>query len=317
MSKKAKLLNDYERMVPEFHNHSLTYAEHITRYQSALPLVKGKVVLDIACGSGYGTQLLSLHAKKVYGVDVDGTSVQYATQNYGAPNIEYRVGNGESIPLDDNSVDVVTTFETIEHIPDYKKFIREIKRVLKPNGIALVSTPNDLEFAEGNHFHLHEFVYKELINLIKKDFKHVDPYFQGTWKYVAVGPKEIFETEGIVKIPTFNLSPKKDEEYLYFYLVCSNRDIKEKIEPIAALGEHYSDRYYLSAHAQAEKTINNITEENEGLKSYLKTANQQALEMQLGRDKLLGEIVAIKKSKAYKAAQRLSSLKGTIFHDNK
>ncbi len=67
---KAELVNDYERMVPEFHKDNLIYAEHITRYMAAKPLMKNKVVLDIASGSGYGTKMLAETAKYVYGVDV-------------------------------------------------------------------------------------------------------------------------------------------------------------------------------------------------------------------------------------------------------
>lgn len=242
MKKNAMLVNDYERMVPEFHKETLTYAEHMTRYLAVEDIVKGKIVLDIASGSGYGTKILAKNAKKVFGVDVNETAVHYAEKNYGAKNIEYLIGNGEQIPLPDKSVDVVITFETIEHIADYKKFLDEVKRVLKDDGLAVVSTPNDLEFAEGNHFHLHEFEYKELTSLLKKDYKNVDSYFQATWKYVAIGDEAFMKKEWTIPVDLLNLSPKKPQEYLYFFLLCSNRVIKEKVQPISALGEHYSDR---------------------------------------------------------------------------
>lgn len=149
-----KLENDYERMVPEYHEGKLIYAEHVTRYLAAQSVVKDKVVLDIASGSGYGTKILAESAKFVYGVDVNEAAVNYSKKKYASKNIEYLVGDGESIPLKDNSVDVVITFETIEHIKNYSKFLDEVARVLKPDGLAIVSTPNDLEFAEGNHFSL-------------------------------------------------------------------------------------------------------------------------------------------------------------------
>ncbi|HSW66038.1 MAG TPA: class I SAM-dependent methyltransferase [Bacillota bacterium] len=312
MNKKATLKNDYERMVPEFHKGTLTYAEHMTRYTCAQKIVTGKVVLDIASGSGYGTQLLAKKAKKVYGVDVDKTSVQYAAEHYGAPNIEYKVGDGEAIPLEDNSVDVVVTFETIEHIKDYRKFLSEVKRVLKPDGLAIVSTPNDLEFAEGNHFHLHEFEYRELIDLLKKDFKNIDSYYQATWKYVAVGTEQLMSSQGPVSVPTMSYSPADPKEYLYFYLVCSNRKITEKIEPMAALGEHYSDRQLIAGRAAATTEIAASRQRIVQLEAFLKDANQQALSMQLERDELTKELVAIKQSRAYKLAHKVMSAKRKV-----
>lgn len=234
------LENDYERMVPEFHQGRLIYAEHVTRYEAAKQIVKDKVVLDIASGSGYGTKILAESAAKVYGVDVNEIAINYSRKNYARDNIEYLVGDGEAIPLEDNSVDVVVTFETIEHIEDYRRFMAELARVLKPDGLAIVSTPNDLEFAEGNHFHLHEFEYNELLSLLGEYFRNIDSYFQSTWKYVAIGTeKELGASfSGTVE----NLTRKQINDHLYFYLLASNRKITEKITRIAALGEHYSDR---------------------------------------------------------------------------
>src|SRR5437868_7006006 len=105
MKKTTALPNDGERMVPELHKGTLLYAEHLTRYLMANQIIKDKVVLEIACGSGYGTQLMSKSAKKVYGVDVDKKTIEYAKQHFSASNIEYKLGNGTSIPIDDSSID--------------------------------------------------------------------------------------------------------------------------------------------------------------------------------------------------------------------
>lgn len=293
MPKKAILENDSERMIPEFHKHSLIYAEHLTRYLVAKELIKDKVVLDIASGSGYGTKLLSEGAKKVYGVDVNEKAVAYSRQNYNSKNIEYLVGNGERIPLEDSSVDVVVTFETIEHIENYGLFIKEVKRVLKDDGIAVVSTPNDLEFAEGNHFHLHEFEYDELVKLLEKDFKYIDSYYQATSKFVAIGRDSVFNQEGKLNIPILNLSPIDASKYLYFYLICSNRKITEKIESIGAIGEHYSDREMMKNHVAVTSQINS-----------LKDAVQT---LETDRVKLSRELELIRSSRSYKLAKKLAA----------
>ncbi|MDT4939073.1 MAG: hypothetical protein QOG80_2744 [Pseudonocardiales bacterium] len=236
------LVEDGERMVPEFHTGLLIYAEHLTRYRSALPVVAGRVVLDIASGSGYGSQILATVAEHVYGVEIDAEAVAYSKAHFGAPNLEFLQGDAVAIPLPDDSVDVVVTFETIEHIEDQRAFMSEIKRVLRPDGIALISTPNDLEFAEGNHYHLHEFEYEELLALVATEFAFCDPYFQATWKYVAVGTEATFATQGSMPTPTENLAPLSRDQFLYFYLACANVPIERHIQPTAAVGSHYSER---------------------------------------------------------------------------
>ncbi len=312
MAKKDQLENDYERMVPEFHQETLMYAEHYTRYFAAEGIIKGKIVLDIASGSGYGTKMLAEKAKHVYGVDVNEQAVNYSKKHFGSKNIEYLVGDGIRIPLDDNSVDVVITFETIEHIEDYRAFIKEVKRVLRPDGVAIVSTPNDLEFAEGNHFHLHEFEYEELVGLLKKDFKNIKPYFQSTWKYVSIDSAEKLEKKGEVNIKLLNLSNKTSKQHLYFYLLCSNRDIKEEVKPIAALGEHYSDRQLIKAesdhtdrHNQDMHQVNQLKQELAHSKKSLKSesAQRKALEKQLAD---------IHASKAFKAYRKMKAVKDKL-----
>jgi ubiquinone/menaquinone biosynthesis C-methylase UbiE len=288
-------------MIPEAHKGSLIYAEHMTRYLAAEPLVNGKVVLDIACGTGYGTKIMSENASKVYGVDIDAGTIEYAKTNYSAVNIEYLVGDGQRIPLQDNSIDTVVTFETIEHIKDYRKFIDELKRVLKPDGVAIVSTPNDLEFVEGNHFHLHEFKYAELLKLLKKDFKNVESYYQATWKGVAFGDSNVLSTEGEVDVPVINYSRTPQEQYLYFYLVCSNAKIGKKLSPVLALGEHYSDREYIGMQMTYEKNL----QDYENVVSRLKQENSKLLERSIILDNVLN-------SRAYKLAKRISKAKNGL-----
>jgi 2-polyprenyl-3-methyl-5-hydroxy-6-metoxy-1,4-benzoquinol methylase len=264
---KVQLHDTGERMVPEYHEGLLIYAEHLVRYQVAQKLVEGKVVLDIASGSGYGTALLAQTAKHAYGFDADAEAVAYATERYGAPNISFETADATSIPLEDNSIDVVTTFETIEHIENYEKFMAEIKRVLKPNGLAIVSTPNDLEFAEGNHFHLHEFVKDELVSLVGRYFRNIEEYYQATWKYVAIDRLEALQAPGPLVRPILNSAPLKQEESLYFYFLCSDAPITDLIEPVSALGEHYSERALILNDQAHEEIVRSQREELSLIKS--------------------------------------------------
>jgi len=311
MSHSQKLENTGERMIPEFHSGGLIYAEHLTRYKSAQALVKDKTVLDIACGSGYGSHLLSKVAKKVYGVDIDEDTVRYAKEHYGAKNIDYKTGDGINIPIEKNSVDVVVTFETIEHIPDYKKFIAEVKRVLKPDGLAIVSTPNDLEFAEGNHFHVHEFQYDELVYLLKKDFANVDSYYQATWKSVGIGSKDLMTKESTKQIEVMNLTPLSTDKVLYFYLLCSNRTITEKVDPLLAIGEHYSDRTNLAVHEGHVETVLNLKKHGDNLALVNKSLNNQLTQRNKEIQAIQHEIETMRNSKSWKLSKPLRQLNST------
>ncbi len=306
---KSVLENTGERMIPEFHKGSLVYAEHITRYLSATPLIKDKKVLDIASGSGYGSNIMAAHAKKVIGVDLDEDAVAYAKKNYSASNLEFKQGSGTEIPLEDNSVDVVVTFETIEHIEDYPKFMSEISRVLKTDGVAIISTPNDVEFPEGAHFHVHEFEYEELLELVSKDFKYIEPYFQATWRSVAVGDKKFFESEWEDDVRTLNLAPLEDNKYLYFYLICSNKKIAQKLEPIMATGQHHSDREVISSWANMTNEVDRRQKHIEELYQVIEKTNEQNEMKDTINKSLQEELTLIKSSKGYAAAQKLSRLK--------
>lgn len=232
-----------ERMVPAFHKGTLVYGEHLTRYESVADLLKDKVVLDIASGSGYGSYILAEKAVKVYGVDIDRESVSYANRNYSRDNIEFLEGSGETIPLKDKSVDAVVTFETIEHIKNYKKFLAEIKRVLKPAGLLIISTPNDAEFPEGNHFHLHEFKYQELKDLLKQYFKNVRFSYQYTWLFVGLMEQETAERDGKLDMEVSNYTKLPKDKAIYFMAVCSDDPLSGKnIKSLGALSQHYSAR---------------------------------------------------------------------------
>jgi O-antigen biosynthesis protein len=116
--------------------------EHYHRYFFALQFCDKKDVLDIASGEGYGSALLEKVAQEVLGVDLSPEMVSRATRNYGSARVSFSVGDCAAIPLSDASVDVAVSFKTLEHVTDRKKFFGEIKRVLRPDGILVISSPN-------------------------------------------------------------------------------------------------------------------------------------------------------------------------------
>lgn len=147
--------------------------EHLHRYALAAQIVENKVVLDIASGEGYGSHLLSYNAKAVYGVDISEEAVTHSKAKYKSANLTFLKGSASGIPLDDAVADVVVSFETIEHLAEHEKMMLEIKRVLKPGGVLLISSPekDNYRFREkDNPFHIKELYLAEFTALLKDHF---------------------------------------------------------------------------------------------------------------------------------------------------
>lgn len=166
----------------ETHLFNFTAIEHLHRYAIAKELCAGKLVLDVACGEGYGCNLLAQTAVKVIGVDIDEVAIKRAKKIYKNLNIEFKVGSCSSIPIENNSVDVIVSFETIEHHDEHKEMFAEIKRVLKIDGILIISTPDKKRYSDDlnykNPFHVKELYLKDFEILIRKYFRHQQLYYQ-------------------------------------------------------------------------------------------------------------------------------------------
>ena len=167
-----------ERMVPE-RSVARIFWEHVERYRFASGYIVGKRVLDVACGEGYGSAALRrAGASQVIGVDIAPEVCEHARTKYG---LEVRLGNAQALPIDDASVDVVVSFETIEHVPDPRKFLEECARVLAPGGILILSTPNRPVYSSAlnhNPFHHQEFDRKEFLDLLQSKFRDIQLYGQ-------------------------------------------------------------------------------------------------------------------------------------------
>jgi SAM-dependent methyltransferase len=120
--------------------------EHVSRYHFAALFAAGKSVLDAGCGTGYGTALLAAQAAEAAGFDASPEAVAYAREKY--PCARFTAGSANAFPASDNSVDLVTAFDLIEHIPDWQSLVEEADRVLKPDGVFLLSAPHRLYYSE-------------------------------------------------------------------------------------------------------------------------------------------------------------------------
>ncbi len=177
----TELKNTGERVIePECCQHDINYLRHMTAYTFALQFVRDRVVLEDGCGSGYGSYYLAANgAKKVVGIDVAENAVEYAKHRYMRENLEFVQMNSTELSFSDESFDVATSFQVIEHIEDADKFLRQMARVLKKEGTALISTPNKQTYSPGtigpeNPFHVREFYLNEFEELLRKYFNEVE-----------------------------------------------------------------------------------------------------------------------------------------------
>ena len=150
--------------------------EHFHRYCLARDLVAGLDVLDVASGEGYGSALLAGVARSVVGVEIDADTVRHAEAGYPMANLRFLAGDALDLPLPDGCVDAVVSFETLEHLRDQERFLAEIRRVLRPGGLLLISTPDRHVYsAPGqppNPYHCRELTVPEFHDLLAHHFAH-------------------------------------------------------------------------------------------------------------------------------------------------
>jgi SAM-dependent methyltransferase len=178
----------FERVIPEraleWTGERLTTAspeqveiEHLHRYFLVRVLCRGLDVLDVAAGEGYGSALLAQTARSVTGVEVSAEAVAHAVDAYRRPNLRFLQGDARRLPLDDASVDVVVSFETIEHFYEHDQFLGEVRRVLRPGGRFISSSPErDVYSPSGssaNPYHVRELSRAEFKALLCNSFAYV------------------------------------------------------------------------------------------------------------------------------------------------
>jgi ubiquinone/menaquinone biosynthesis C-methylase UbiE len=167
---------------------------HVVRYVLAAAAIRpGEVVLDCACGLGYGARTLLDAARpaRITGVDLSASAVAYARAQFASEGepIEYRAGDATDLSfLPDASVDVVVSFETVEHLPDPRPFVREAWRVLRPGGRFVCSVPNlwmDETGRDPSPHHFHVFDRARIVALCAERFQVLQTHAQlaggGRW----------------------------------------------------------------------------------------------------------------------------------------
>jgi 2-polyprenyl-3-methyl-5-hydroxy-6-metoxy-1,4-benzoquinol methylase len=186
-----------ERVIPGQVNDDL-WSEHVARYAFARRYAQGKRVLDAGCGTGYGSAELAQSAAAVTGVDISSDAIQYASASYPIPRLRFLESSCTAIPMPAGSFELVVAFEVIEHLPDYRAFLNECARLLTPEGLFIVSSPNKRYYAETraatgpNPFHEHEFEAEEFVHELERVFSNVRLLLQNRVESFAFHPAVSF-----------------------------------------------------------------------------------------------------------------------------
>ena len=162
-----------ERFTPEVTG--AIWYEHWHRYALASAAAAGKRVLDAACGEGYGSMLLARRAAEVIAIDVDARAIAHARLRYGQQaNLRYVQGSCVAVPLAQGSIELIVSFETIEHLSEQRAMLAEFRRVLARDGVLIISSPNkpiySADAGQVNHFHVRELSREELATMLHSSF---------------------------------------------------------------------------------------------------------------------------------------------------
>ncbi|HRY63187.1 MAG TPA: class I SAM-dependent methyltransferase [Patescibacteria group bacterium] len=185
-----------ERLVPGSGKKTdKVFAEHMARYRFVTSFIKNKKVLDIACGSGYGSAMIAeAGAARVVGGDIDVATIESARKNYQTNNLTFEVVDAVALPFEDKSFEAVVSLETIEHSSEAEKMMRELARVLTDDGVFILSTPNreaTKKLGINNPFHVGELNKEELIALMGKYFQRLEIFGQRPLRELSLKQKLI------------------------------------------------------------------------------------------------------------------------------
>jgi SAM-dependent methyltransferase len=265
--------------------------EHKHRYLFALPFAEGATVLDIASGEGYGSYLLASVAQQVIGIDIDEASVIHAKTKYKAENLAFVQGECTEIPLSPHTINLVVSFETLEHISYHVKFFKEISRILKQDGTLIISTPDRVPYNElngaPNPYHLKELDRAEFKSLLNRHFQSIQllgqSYLEGSViDPLAGGISEGCEIKGKKRWVCYLDEPTRARKRLvrstYLIGVASNGSLPKRLANLLTTASGRQPRW--GAIQQAQNTEQAMTREIDQLRAALSAAEERQRSLQ-------------------------------------
>lgn len=236
----SKNLNDY-----------IIYLTHMATYEFAEKYCKNKIVLDFGCGTGYGSYYISKVAKKVIAVDISQEAIDLCKKNYKNENLTFKLIDDLSykdLKIENETFDVVLSFQVIEHIYDRTKYVSEIKRILKKNGKFICATPDKslrlLPFQNPwNRWHVYEYGHKE--------FKlQLDDFFKKTAIFGMSGSRALMDIELARykknRLVLFLFSLKIYPYFIRFFLLNLVNNLNNYLLIFKIKNKNIPDEYFLS-----------------------------------------------------------------------
>ena len=271
-----------ERFTPECVRE--IWYEHFHRYVLARELIANLDVLDAACGEGYGSALLSGPAASVTGVDVSASAIEHAQDRYASGSLEFQVADCLDLPFDDDRFDCIISFETLEHLEDHDRLMQAFRRVLKPGGFLVVSTPDKAVYTDrqknDNEYHVRELYRGEFEDLLGRYFPAYRLLGQKLMFQSAIwslgnagGVKFHQEEEG--KVGSFNV-PHHDPVYLIAICAADESSLPPQVAGLSlfddaaeSVYQHYNDE--IGKHIAAGELLAEQEKTLEALKARLES----------------------------------------------
>lgn len=221
-----------ERFVHGAGDDQLWY-EHAHRYALAVGMAAGRRVVDVGCGEGYGAAWIATGAASTLGIDIEPAAIDHAAKHYRSENLSFAVGDARHLDLPDACADLVTCFETIEHVSEPAKVLDELARILAPGGVVIISTPDAVESDGTNPFHLHELTAAELTDELERRFTHRMMFGQrvsaASHMWALDGPEVLtVASNGIVLDGTVPRLTNPHQRAVYLVAVCSQDHLDQR-----------------------------------------------------------------------------------------
>ena len=262
-----------------------TWYEHWHRYYFVKDLVAGKKVCDIACGEGYGTHLLSKTADSIVGVDIDNQTILDAKTKYNdRKNLNYIQANATNTPFPNQEFDIIISFETIEHLHQQEELLAEFKRILKPNGLLVISTPDKNIYSEmsnsHNHYHVKELSKHEFSQLIDKSFSYSHHFGQQFQLYSSIFNVDNYQSHAqnnclqFVQQGNEHIAAENTYPAQYLITLCSNQPLS--IKKLALPNSHHfadSNNSLYEHYEQQIKRLIQLEQQNQQLQDMLSKQN--------------------------------------------
>jgi len=237
-----------ERFTPECVRE--IWYEHWHRYAFALPLARGRRVLDAACGEGYGSALLAGAADSVLGVDLAPAALDHARARYATqPNLRFQLGDVTALDaLPAASFDLIVSLETLEHVHAQESMIAGFERLLAPGGLLLASSPDKRTYSDAtgfrNEHHVRELYREQLLELLQPRFPAVRLYGQKLLFASAIWSLDeapVSATASTAGASAQDLADGLDYDPLYFIALCA-RDPRDLPDASRGLLSLFGDR---------------------------------------------------------------------------